>query len=236
MTMITPSYLGETIEYSSLHACRSTLEDPTPPERIDHVVTWNPQALPCHARAKSTLRPCRNAAMRGQQVCRLHGGRSPKALIKAAERIAAERSIKILEAEGRPVPVTNPTEALMALAGEVLTVKDILSEHVAKLTQLRYESEGGGEQLRGEIQAYERALDRSVHVLTQLSKLGLEERQTKIKEDQSRLVAAVFLAVFADPDLGLSIDAQERAKDISNRHLKVITAPPSENAITRLSG
>ena len=28
MTMITPSYLGETIEYSSLHACRSTLEDP----------------------------------------------------------------------------------------------------------------------------------------------------------------------------------------------------------------
>ena len=32
MTMITPSYLGETIEYSSLHACRSTLEDPTSPE------------------------------------------------------------------------------------------------------------------------------------------------------------------------------------------------------------
>ena len=30
MTMITPSYLGETIEYSSLHACRSTLEDPMP--------------------------------------------------------------------------------------------------------------------------------------------------------------------------------------------------------------
>ena len=31
MTMITPSYLGETIEYSSLHACRSTLEDPNIP-------------------------------------------------------------------------------------------------------------------------------------------------------------------------------------------------------------
>ena len=33
MTMITPSYLGETIEYSSLHACRSTLEDPTESRR-----------------------------------------------------------------------------------------------------------------------------------------------------------------------------------------------------------
>ena len=34
MTMITPSYLGETIEYSSLHACRSTLEDPTMSKRV----------------------------------------------------------------------------------------------------------------------------------------------------------------------------------------------------------
>ena len=34
MTMITPSYLGETIEYSSLHACRSTLEDPTAINRV----------------------------------------------------------------------------------------------------------------------------------------------------------------------------------------------------------
>ena len=34
MTMITPSYLGETIEYSSLHACRSTLEDPTQYEHV----------------------------------------------------------------------------------------------------------------------------------------------------------------------------------------------------------
>ena len=37
MTMITPSYLGETIEYSSLHACRSTLEDPSP---TGYVLYW----------------------------------------------------------------------------------------------------------------------------------------------------------------------------------------------------
>ena len=39
MTMITPSYLGETIEYSSLHACRSTLEDPTTAPFQDVFVT-----------------------------------------------------------------------------------------------------------------------------------------------------------------------------------------------------
>ena len=38
MTMITPSYLGETIEYSSLHACRSTLEDPTEPESLKSLI------------------------------------------------------------------------------------------------------------------------------------------------------------------------------------------------------
>ena len=42
MTMITPSYLGETIEYSSLHACRSTLEDPT--VGLDVVVLFLPVA------------------------------------------------------------------------------------------------------------------------------------------------------------------------------------------------
>jgi hypothetical protein len=40
MTMITPSYLGETIEYSSLHACRSTLEDPTLNRRVDILIIY----------------------------------------------------------------------------------------------------------------------------------------------------------------------------------------------------
>ena len=44
MTMITPSYLGETIEYSSLHACRSTLEDPT--TCLLQLVNW--VILPVH--------------------------------------------------------------------------------------------------------------------------------------------------------------------------------------------
>ena len=41
MTMITPSYLGETIEYSSLHACRSTLEDPTQDVSRRQFLQWS---------------------------------------------------------------------------------------------------------------------------------------------------------------------------------------------------
>ena len=45
MTMITPSYLGETIEYSSLHACRSTLEDPTCEDRVTYCNARLSQAM-----------------------------------------------------------------------------------------------------------------------------------------------------------------------------------------------
>jgi hypothetical protein len=41
----------------------------------------------CGRKAKLTGRPCRNYAMYGQSVCRLHGGKSPQALAKAEERL-----------------------------------------------------------------------------------------------------------------------------------------------------
>ena len=53
MTMITPSYLGETIEYSSLHACRSTLEDPTNFAMSHAGYPWNQHV---HERARLALR------------------------------------------------------------------------------------------------------------------------------------------------------------------------------------
>ena len=59
MTMITPSYLGETIEYSSLHACRSTLEDPTAALRGRGSSAWRSRPVPRSLAAPSPagLRP-----------------------------------------------------------------------------------------------------------------------------------------------------------------------------------
>ena len=60
MTMITPSYLGETIEYSSLHACRSTLEDPTAQEIKKMGGKFDEQAGVWGA---TTLQPALNKAL-----------------------------------------------------------------------------------------------------------------------------------------------------------------------------
>ena len=73
MTMITPSYLGETIEYSSLHACRSTLEDPTyGREAVDKLIEL----------------------MRGKLVLQVDGDGPPKMLpIGASTQLAAAEAL-----------------------------------------------------------------------------------------------------------------------------------------------
>ena len=71
MTMITPSYLGETIEYSSLHACRSTLEDPTQLEHVPPTALYEAEqvnaririAAESDTRAMCRVDPRRQAAM-----------------------------------------------------------------------------------------------------------------------------------------------------------------------------
>ena len=81
MTMITPSYLGETIEYSSLHACRSTLEDPT--DRREERQRVRPQRrgglqLPRKRQARARKkRRLRNSKQRGGRVALRTAGEMP---------------------------------------------------------------------------------------------------------------------------------------------------------------
>ena len=91
MTMITPSYLGETIEYSSLHACRSTLEDPTPiPWRLTKVENLlTGQSITPELAAKAG-----EAAIVGAQKLSKNGYKLPmtKALVRRTVLALATRS------------------------------------------------------------------------------------------------------------------------------------------------
>lgn len=59
---------------------RHDLMDPT-----DLIETPRPR---CHAKAKSTGRSCRNAAIPGGRVCRIHGGSAPQVQRAARLRLA----------------------------------------------------------------------------------------------------------------------------------------------------
>src|SRR5882724_10748575 len=48
---------------------------------------WNRGGVQCKAWSRQNQRRCRNYALCGQAVCRFHGGASPQARRKAAERL-----------------------------------------------------------------------------------------------------------------------------------------------------
>lgn len=137
--------------------------------------------------------------MNGGRVCRVHGGRSPQAKRRAAERVAEERARELMDKYTAAAgPVQDPVTELLKVAGEIAAFKDFLGARVAELRaeEWRFTDAKGGEQLRAELALYERALDRTARVLVDINRLGLEERQARLAERQGALLVAVLNRIF----------------------------------------
>ena len=114
MTMITPSYLGETIEYSSLHACRSTLEDPT---RGTVARLPNPPTTRPGARRVSPI-----ALLDGNVISiPVPGGEELRA--------ATQRVLELDRLTPRHMPADNPLRAIGLGAGKITHVIYIVKEN-----------------------------------------------------------------------------------------------------------
>ena len=161
---------------------------------------------------------CQQVPIHGTRRCRYHGGKSPNALAGAARRQAEDQMRKVL---GRlnVVPVEHPLTELLSLAGEAKAWKNLCAEHVANLERLRYGTEGG-EQIRGEIVLFERAMDRCNTILSSIAKLNIDERLAAIQERQVEVVAVALGKVLAE--LGLSLEQQQEARHGLARHLRVV--------------
>jgi hypothetical protein len=132
----------------------------------------------------------------------MHGGRSPQALAAVATRETEHRALLAIQREGFQ-PVSDPIGVLRELAGEAVALKDLLREHVARLTEIRYQA-GAGEMVRGELQAYGQAFDRAAKLCEALAKLGLDERAVRVTEeqvDQMEHALTAALLVIADKSL-----------------------------------
>lgn len=142
--------------------------------------------------------PCHKSAgwgtdHKGIGPCRLHGGNFAN-VAKAAERKRAEAEMRqVLAGLGESRPVANPLLALRQLAGEVLLLKDMLRGMVERLGSLRYDGLAG-EQVRGEVQLYERALDRAAKVLVDIGRLNIDARLVAITQQQADVVVAALRA------------------------------------------
>lgn len=141
--------------------------------------------------------PCQRIPPPGSPVCASHGGKAPQTRRRAAERVAEQKALKLMNAYSpASPPLGNPVAELLQVAGEIKAFKDFLAGRVADMRaeEWRYTDDKGGEQLRAEIVVYERALDRTAKILLDLAKLGLEERLVRISEQQGAIVAQIIRA------------------------------------------
>ena len=170
---------------------------------------------------KNFIKP--RPAMRGQEICQIHGGMARQNKRKAQVRLAEERARRAFEKMGvTPEPVGNALEALQLLAGETLAWKAICARVVSKIEKAdwRYESQQSLEQLRGEVVLFQNAMAQASTILLGLARAQIDERLARIDEAK----AAIIVAALRDALKGAGVDADVAAvirTDFSTR-LRVI--------------
>lgn len=155
----------------------------------------------------------------GTGRCKLHGGSTPDHRT-AALREQADRALKTALADLDAPPIEDPLTELARITGQVVAWKDAIAARVNALTSLRYSTDGG-EQLRVEVALFERALDRCERFLASMARLNIDERLTRISEQQAALITRAVTAALQD--LGLSPDLQQEARRGVARHLRAVS-------------
>jgi len=151
----------------------------------------------------------------GTGRCKLHGGCAPSSVIAGVEA-QAERLLYQRDA----APVTNPLEALQSLAGRALALEQVIGEKVNELRSLRYEGEGGGEQIRGELQVLERSMDRAGKLLVDIAKLGIEDKLAGIRQRTLDMLERALDAALESS--GADLAGKAKAREAFRRNLKVV--------------
>lgn len=161
-----------------------------------HVQPKNGQAS-CIAHRKSDGKPCTNPKMRGQAVCRKHGGAAGQNRRAAARRLAeaeVAESIKDVVVD----PIANPLDALAELAADAVAWKQHLANIVGDLkAAYRFTDDKGAEHLDARVALFERAMDRCQKYLTDWVRLGFEERKAQLDDARAALVRVAVLGILA---------------------------------------
>lgn len=151
--------------------------------------------------------------------CKMHLGSTQNLRIHAAELQVTQDAQKLL-GQLNITPVEDPLTELAKLAGEVTAWKNVIAQRVAFLDDIRYDGEKTGEQIRGEVIVFERALDRCNTVLSSMARLNIDERLARVSEVQARVVADALSAVLGE--MGLNIERQQEAKTRVAEKLRLI--------------
>lgn len=163
------------------------------------------QPMPCdrcgepHARCAAHRRdgkPCGQPAMTGQRVCKMHGGKSPGARERAADRqleAKADAEIgKLWPGLAEAGAVKDPVDLLARTAGALERMAEVVGERVNSLNG-RIASGEHLAQLRAEVVLLDRVLDKLLRAGDVMARLGIAERQIELEAEQAQAVISAFL-------------------------------------------
>jgi len=198
----------------------------------------NPDRCQGHSRNQAGSQ-CKAYKVTGLSVCRRHGGatgasQAKSQMIKAEAYAAREaqsattRRVRMVLGQFPAAAVEDPLRELQLLAGEMKQWKQAMAERVAELLEqekLRYGTDGG-EAIRGEIQLYERSMDRLATTLAMIAKLNIDERLVKIAEGQKEMILAAIEAGLAKVNVTGPMAVEARIE--AGRYLRTVSQMPAQ--------
>lgn len=179
----------------------------------------------CTARNRRGSR-CGRWAIRGGNVCAMHGGKAPAVQAAAARRLAEAEAMATL-AEVEVHSVDNPLEELAQLAAEMRAMQKHVGNIVGQFTSLT-EATMFGEQLNVMVRLYERMMDRTAKVLADWTRLGFDERMATLNERQTDLIERFLFAVV--DRIELTDEQRTRLPDAAVAMLPILTGQLVEPA------
>jgi hypothetical protein len=145
----------------------------------------------------------------------MHGGSTPRSKAAASQRATMADARAVLRAFDVE-PLSDPIEALLRTAAEVVALKDWLGARFA-------EAEEREQFALAEL--FARGLDRASKLLVELHRLNLEERQARLDQRMALKLADALRGMFCD--LGLDVNDREIA-EVVGRHLRRVSTRREE--------
>jgi hypothetical protein len=170
----------------------------------------SPVSEQCRATSKTTGERCGRLVKPGELVCRWHGGRAPAVRAKAerrAELARVERAARRVVAARPAMSLPEVYEELLRTAAQAVEWRDRMQEAVDHLSDLRYKSVIGTEQIRGEVTLLEKAMGQVTKVLELIARLDLDSRVQNLTAGQAALVVEVIKRIL----YGLNLTPEQEA-------------------------
>lgn len=182
------------------------------------------------------LRPCRNWAMLGSNVCRTHGGANAVSKAAARRRVAAHTLGQLMDKVAHAAE-TDPLEAVLTELARSSVIVEALGVLVTGMNvdpdsgeAITAEDHKGVEQAHVLWEMLGEERDRKVKIAKAAIDAGIAERQVRVHEAQAIMLAQVIQAALSDPELGLDDEGRQRARVVFGRHLRSMPAGRSLSA------